>query len=322
MPQVPSVHLPLLGLHVRLGRKRLAVLPQVPSLSRYLLRDVPTPPAAIDYAAKAMPSIRNNYLNMQLGSCVIAGKMHSIGIWSGNDAPNIPVLFTNADVIRYYGVIGGYVSGQPWTDRGCNIVDALNYLKNTGFNGHKIAGYVSVDVANKVEVQVAIDLFGSLTLGINTPNAWINHATEGAIWGPAQPNPRQGHDVCSCGYSDVGVQVCTWGLIVTITWDALANKQIVEECYAVLGMDWTGPDQIAPPGVSLSQLVTDLQILGGGQVPPLPLPPAPDPNPPPTPLPPGPVATSRTLDLSVQDFTPSGQAKLKAFGAQRLTIQA
>lgn len=287
MPEILSIELPSVAMTAKLGRRRPDVLPQVVPLRNYLLRDIPTPRPVVDYTAKALASIRRVYLNDQLGCCVVSGKMHQIGIWSGNDAA-APVLFTDQDVVRYYSIIGGYVPGNPRTDRGCSIVAALNYMKSTGFNGHKIVGYVGVDVTDKVESQVAIDLFGGVTLGLNLPDAWIKAAHDGAVWGPAQANPNNGHDVCVTGYNDVGVQIATWGMIITITWAAFADKRVVEECYAEVGMDWVGPDGKSPPGVALTQLLADLQLLDGGQIPPLGPPDIP-PMPPVPPVPPAPA---------------------------------
>lgn len=315
MPEVLTTVLPKLGVEVKLGRRRPRVTPQVMPLKRYLLRDTPTPPDVIDYAIKAMLSLQRVYVNNSLGDCVIASKFHAIGVWSGNDSPNV-VTFSDADAIRYYGIIGGYIPGRPSTDRGCSIVDALNYFKSTGFNGHKIAGYVGVNNADIIESKVSIDLFGGLTLGLNLPDAWVQSAAPGAVWGPAPANPNNGHDARIVGFTPQGVQLATWGFIVTILWAAFTDTRIVEECYAEVGMDWVGTDQKAPPGVSLQQLLADLNILAGGGIPPLPGP-TPPPPPPPGPTPPGTIAVD--LDGSV-DLTHSGLAKMQAANLSRFSI--
>ncbi len=295
-----SVELPS-GEAMMLGRTRPAVLPTVPLFRSYLLRDAPVPPPSIDYSSKAIVPLSKVYLNNQLGCCVISGKMHQIGLWSGADNEGPAVVFTDQDVVRYYGIIGGYRPGQPWTDRGCSIVDALNYLRSVGFNGHKIAGYVGVDNTAKIEVQVCQVLFGSMTLGLNLPNSWIQSARPGAVWNLAPANPNNGHDVCTVGYDAVGVQVCTWGMVLTIAWPAFFDRTIVEECYAEVGLDWTGTDQRAPSGVMLQQLMADLQLLGGGQIPPLP---QPDPVPPPLPpVPAGPYSVVLQSDTPIKVVT-------------------
>lgn len=276
-----TVYLPDEKRTVRLGRIRPKVPPQALQLRRYLKPGAVPPPASVDYATKAKPSISRMYLNDTYGDCVIAGKMHQLGVWSGNDTDSGGVvLATDREVSdQYFGICGP-------GDNGCVITDVLDYFQKRGLQAggktYTIDGYVAVDWTNKLEVQVALYLFGSLTLGINLPGQWTEGG-DGSIWDVTNSRIVGGHDVCAVGYNDQGVQIATWGGLRTITWRAFTSRQWIEEVYAQLAPLWYGSDKLAPSGVDVATLKDDLSKLGSGVLPPIP-----DPTPPPPPLPPVP----------------------------------
>ena len=254
------------GRTVKLGRIRPKSRPLCLHFGSYYTPEGATPPpASVDYSAKAAAAIAQMYLNDQLGDCVIAGKMHQLGIWSGNET-GVPVLATDAEVKKQYRAICG-----PG-DNGCNITDVLDYFKSSGLTAggatYKIDGYVSVDWTNKTLVQAAIFLFGSLTVGLNLPNDWLNTA-DGGIWDVTDSPIVGGHDVCAVGYDDTGVTICTWGGKRTITWAAFADRRWVEELYAQLAPLWYENADLAPSGFDAEALEADLAALGSGSLPPL-----------------------------------------------------
>lgn len=277
---VASVYLPKVQKTVKLGRIRPKSSPQVLKFCNYLRVGAVPPPAKVDYYTKALASIKRVYLNDRYGDCVIAGKYHAEGVWSANES-GTAVLGSDQEVYQSYQTICG-----PG-DNGCNITDVLDYYKAHGlpFSGQtkKIDGYVAIDTTNKLEVQTALYLFGALTIGINLPGAWADNAKDGAVWDVTTSGVVGGHDVTIVGYDDKGVQIATWGMVVTITWAALATTQHVEEGYALLAPDWYSNSNVAPCGVNAAELVSDLAKFGGGSIPPIP-----DPAPPLPPLPPTP----------------------------------
>src|SRR5262249_14581023 len=116
-------------------------------------------------------------------------------------------------------------------------------------------------------------------------------------WGITNSGIVGGHDVCAVGYDDKGVQICTWGGLVTITWDAFLSPRWIEECYAELSPDWYGSDKLAPNGRDAATLKVDLEKRSRGVMPdPGPGPQPPPPPQPPTP-PPVPVVLTGTLNL-------------------------
>ncbi len=268
-------------------------------------RDTTPPPASVDWAAKAMDSIKRVYLNDQYGDCVIAGKYHQVGVWSANDITQGPqqiVLGTDQEVLNSYHTICG-----PG-DNGCVITDVLDYMKSPGLllsgKPHKIDGYVAIDWTNRLMVQVCLEVFGGLTIGINLPGDWT---CTNCTWDMTNSRIVGGHDICCVGYNDAGVQCATWGGLVTITWAAFMSKNWIEECYAELAPDWYGADNLAVNGIDVTTLKDDLAKLGGGVIPdpgpgpgPIPIPPGP------TPVPPGPTPTPGFVTIPDQILSVPG----------------
>lgn len=279
------------GKTVRLGRIRPQVLPPSLKLGNYLDPTI-TPPASIDYTPAAKAALARMYLNDEYGDCVIAAKFHAIGIWTGNET-GTPIQGTDAEVKK------AYVSFCGPGDNGCNMAAVNDILKTKGVvvNGvvHKIENYVSVDNTNKIEVQVAIDLFGGLDVGVDLPNAWANSED---VWDVTSTRIVGGHCIYAVGYNATGVVVATWGGLRTITWAAFLSKRWVNECYAILAPDWFSSGK-TPAGIDANRLRDDFSKLSSGIVPPL----DPDPNPspivppiPPVPQPPTPTPTGPTAD--------------------------
>jgi hypothetical protein len=289
------------GRTVKLGRVRPTTPPECLRFASYRdPRGATPPPAVVDYSAKAMAAISRVYDNDTLGCCVIAGKMHQLGIWSGNET-GTPVLATDTEVREQYVNICG-----PG-DNGCVITNVLNAFQSPGLTAggkpYTIDGFVSVDWTNKIEAQTAIYLFGSLTLGINLPQAWLQ-APEGGLWDVTDTEIVGGHDVCAVGYNKTGVVVATWGGLRTITWAAFGDMKWLDECYAELAPLWYSNEKLAPCGVDADALRADLAALGSGTIPPID--PTPVPVVPPTPPAPAPLSAVAAGKIT---FTVPGGSK-------------
>jgi hypothetical protein len=132
-----------------------------------------------------------------------------------------------------------------------------------------------------------------------------------------------GHDVTLLGWNGTGVLLSSWGSLYTMTWAAVLSTKYLDEAYAILSPDWYGSDNISPQHIDVVALKTDLALIGGGTLPPIPSPsptptptptPAPTPTPTPTPAPtptPTPAPTVTLLDqpsvLTSMDKTVNGQ---------------
>jgi hypothetical protein len=273
---------------VRLGCILPKVRPMALGLAHYLDLELVAKvlPQSVDYAAKAMPSLSRVYLNDAWGDCVIAGKYHAVGVWSGNDT-GIAVQGTDQEVLSMYHTICG-----PG-DNGCVITDVLDYMRARGlpFGGkpHKIDGYVACDWRRQDLVKAALYLFGCLSIGVKLPEAW----TGSDVWDVTNSRIVGGHDVTVVSYGPDGVGVSSWGRVYRITWPAFTSTRWVQECYCLQAPDWYNDDRLAPSGVNVDALVADLAKIRGGEVPDIdpgpPAPPEPPPGPGPAP-PPAPVA--------------------------------
>ena len=210
------------GKQYRLGRVRpVARCPRL-SLRNYLTTGIPTPPATCSYVPTAKAALAEMYGNNTLGDCVIACIGHVEGVLTGN-AGTKPFLYKQKQIVSLYEAIGGYVPGDPATDRGCDEQTALNYWQQHGApagSTHTIAGWLSVDGTNPSEVRTALWLFENLVFGMELPDAWVNPApsASGFTWDVAgPPDPNNGHCVAGVAYDADSVTIATWGMTGSLT---------------------------------------------------------------------------------------------------------
>lgn len=291
---VKEVFAPHLNRKVKFGRKRPVTVGPHLKLSRYLdLAKLPAPPPSMDYSPAASASLSNVMLNDAEGDCVIAAGYHITGVATGN-AGDLYVP-SDTEINADYSAVGGYVPGDPSTDNGCMVTDALNYWTSHGFsNGTKLLGWLAVDGTSPIEYKTALWLFENLDFGIELPDAWVNPFPSGPgfTWGKAgSADPNNGHSICGVGYTSSGVTVCSWGLLGLLTDAAIAayaTSRSGGELYVLLT-----PDQLlkgqskAPNGFAWADLIADFDRLGGN----VPMPPLPTPQPTPSPAPPAAVVT-------------------------------
>lgn len=261
-----------LPIRVMLG----CVLPAVQRANALRLSDFVNPaalnlPPSTNYADKAMVSLNRMYLNDKMGCCVISGKYHNVGLWSGNDTDTV-IVGTDQEVYQNYLKL----KAGPG-DSGCIITRVLDYMRTTGlpFNGaiHKIDGYVSFDWTNKQLVQAAQYLFGATTIGIRLPQEWLSKA----VWDVTNSPIVGGHDVSPVDYREDGVIVSSWGRLYRMTWNAFLSQRYTMEAYAMLAPSWYNSDLLAPNKVNTSKLREALSKVGQGSLPDI------DVTPPPTP---------------------------------------
>ncbi len=290
-----SIYVPHLGHHVHFGRTRSKANSPHRAMSRYARADLPDAPATVDYSKPALSVLKNALGNTSYGNCVIAGGYHFKGVVTGGAGR----LFTPtlAQILGDYSAIGGYKPGDPSTDNGCDLQTAMNYWLQKGFcNGTKLAGWLAVDATNRRQLQQALYLFENLYFGLELPAAWLAPFPSGDdfVWNVGAPDLENGHCVVGVGYNERGVKIDTWGLLGTITWDAIAKLAIAAnggEVYVLMTQEMiskaTGK---APNGFDWATLAADGDALGGHI--PIPSPPAPTPPPAPSPPPhPSPIIT-------------------------------
>jgi hypothetical protein len=131
---------------------------------------LPTAPPLVDWTGR-VPDY-GMLCNDRLGCCVIAGMMH-LAMQQRAAAGLAVAVPSDGDVIAAYSAIGGYVPGDPTTDCGCNMLDALNYWRRQGltFGGikHQITAFAAVKLHDPAELASALWLFGGTLDGYALP---------------------------------------------------------------------------------------------------------------------------------------------------------
>lgn len=283
---------------------RLPNRPEVPrlKLSKYL-GAVPVPAASADWLS-AVPSWPM-YLNDQIGDCTCAAVGHMIEGWTQYTA-GAAVQVTDQDVLTAYEKVGGYNPSDPSTDNGAVIQDVLGYWQKTGVGGHKIVAFAEVDIANATEVRQAIELFGSIDIGINFPSAAMDQFNNRQEWTPVAGDTIEGGHCVPVGAYDASSYTCvTWG--ATQKMDLAFWSQYVEEAWVVITQDWVEKNGNVPSGLNLYQLGQDYAEMTG-QANPIP---APTPTPAPTPAP---EPWDKELVKAFKAFVTAFEAWMKKIG--------
>lgn len=288
----------------------------VPPFEAYL-KDVVPPPdnkTWVNDAAKA--SLKQMYGNDQYGDCVIASIGHGVGVSSANES-GTAIVGTTSEIVSEYARICG-----PG-DNGCVITDTKDAMMASGVSvgGKKrlIDGYAAIPPANKLAVQTAILIAGGgVNIGFNVPSEWMGSATyDGAVWDtPRRYSFVGGHDIRAVGYNAVGVQFSTWGIVITMTWAALANPRIVDEMYVELERDWNA-DGTAPSGLDTVGLKAALDAYKAGKIPDWKPPVSPPPVPPIPPVPPTPSGAFSGTETTVYV---NGAIQSRTFAPGRMPV--
>ena len=229
-------------------------------MSHYLTPAVlPAIPASRDWARKV--SHWGVMLNDQLGCCLIAAEGHAIQVCSANDATEVTV--PDSAVLTVYERVCGYRPGHPETDVGGDCNSALNdWVKNgIGSPAHKALVYMQGEPKNHLHVRAAVALNGFAYCGVGLPISAQSQKIWTVTTGPdAAPWSWGGHAVIIVAYDAFTVTFMSWGSLIKATW-AWFDKYCDEVFVVLLAKDWTGPDQRAPNGFLLDNLIVDQQLL-------------------------------------------------------------
>lgn len=203
-------------------------------------------------------------LNNALGDCTCAGVGHSPQIWTLNVYGTMCTIL-DANVEHIYEKWCGYVPGDPSTDQGGVEPVVLNKWRANGFFGHDLLAYCDPDPQNQEHVEIAVDLFGVVYIGLGLPITAQSQV--GGVWdvvGDPNTDPNSapyswgGHCVIIVGYDADGLTCITWGALQKMTWrfwDAYCD-----ESHALLGRDWVEKN-IAPSGFNYKQLLADQALV-------------------------------------------------------------
>ena len=247
----------------KLGKKPPLTDERTLKMSSYRGTDPIIVPADVTWLTKVPANGWPMFMNDTLGCCVPAAAAHMIEQWTtyaGN-----PIIPTDADVLKAYEDVGGYVPGDPSTDNGCDMLTMLNYWRTTGVAGHKIFAFVAVNPKNPTEIREAIYLFGNVFTGLQLPlsvqgaDTWT--VPPGGPSGDGTPGSWGGHCVLTGADSPMADTCVTWGQLMSISPEF--PPIYVDELFAVLSTEWIEANGVSPGQFNLAQLEADLQVVTG-----------------------------------------------------------
>lgn len=257
---------------------------------------VAAPPIPYDVQTALSITDTQEFLNDQLGDCVLAAAYHILEVFSKQET-GVVVIPTNTEVKTTYFTLTG---GQ---DTGLVILTFLQYWQKTGIPAqgklYKIYAFVSVDQTNQAEICDAIYYLKNVFCGLNLPLSAQTQYEAGQPWtvttGPdAEPGSWGGHGVDGEGYvsiasvNEIGPVIETWGTKQQCTWQWFYTY--CDELYCVVPAQNVAGSSIDPVALDheLTQITSD------------PTPPNPSPAPTPTPIPPAPSGGCKIFGMKLQ----------------------
>ena len=264
---------------------KLGRLPNDPSkprlnLAPLLTAAAPTYPENKDW----LSAVANwpMYLNDNIGDCTCAAAGHMIQAFT-TYGQGQTVTITDDDVLAAYEAVSGYNPQTGENDNGAVMQDVLNFWRTAGIGRHKILAFAEVDTHNEDELRAALNLFGTLYLGINFPDTAMDQFNEGKPWDVAPNATNEGGHAINAGYYDVSDRmwkVVTWGQVQPMTQEFFDTY--VEEAWVVVSEEWLNKEGNNPDGINMSALGEQFTALTG-ELSPFPAAPPPEPSPEPVP---------------------------------------
>lgn len=272
------------------SRRLFGRLPNDPRKDRARLAPLPggvVAPASADWTSGITAWAM--LLNDQVGDCTIAGAAHSVMVFE-RWGRNLPVSFTDYDILAAYEKVSGYEPNHPETDAGATLQDALAYWRQTGIAGHKIDAFAQIDATNVDLVKACIAIFGTVYAGLNFPASAMDQFDAGQPWSIVKRSKIEGgHCVPLVGYSATSMRCVTWGAVQDM--DLAFYERYFDECWVPISLDWLRSTGLSPAGLDVATLNSDYEAITGK---PGPFPgPAPTPAPSPAPAP-GPADDPRS----------------------------
>lgn len=217
-------------------------------------------------ADNALKGNWNMFMNDTLGCCVPAAAAHMTMQWSWYANAGKLFVPSDAEVLRVYEDVGGFVPGNPATDNGCDMLTMCNYWRQTGVAGKKILAFLEINPLDFDEIREAIELFGSVYTGLGLPvtaqaqPAW--EVSQGGIYtANGAVGSWGGHCVPYMAVSPLTETVISWGAKLKASHNF--SVDYADEMYAILSPEWIGTNGLSPSKLALSMLEDDFGALTG-----------------------------------------------------------
>jgi hypothetical protein len=167
-----------------------------------------TPPPAVNWYA-AYKGAWGEMLNNQLSDCVAATIGHSQLCWAAN--ASTPVVVPDSAILTQYERVGGYVPGQPATDQGEVMSDALADWTKNSVGSNVLTAYAAVDPSQMSTCQNMVAQLGVLAVGVNLPQSAMNQFDAGQPWTVGgDKSTLGGHAIPVMGYDAPYLYRVTW----------------------------------------------------------------------------------------------------------------
>jgi hypothetical protein len=176
--------------------------------------------------------------NDTYGDCVFAGAAHETMMWMGEHYGSPTRGFRDEDVLADYGAVTGFTPGNPSSDQGAVVLDALNYRRHVGIRDekgarHKLGAYVELEPGNWDEVKLALYLGHAVGVGIEFPDSAMEQFNAGQPWrSVAGARIEGGHYIPIVGVVHKRILVVTWGRTQSMSLEFF--RRYCDEAYALL----------------------------------------------------------------------------------------
>jgi hypothetical protein len=254
---------------VRLGKKAGVVEdPRTFKLAQ-LLDTTDLPPVMKEWRIAVKLRDWPMFANDRYGCCVFATHAHRVMAQEWSSGRRDPLPVKTDQVLAFYSDVTGFREDDPSTDNGAYLIDALRFLRKTGFgletdqSQHTIGAYARVDAIGPTdEFKRAAHLFGGLTLGLALPvraqgqDVWTDTGRDD--W-EDKPYSWGGHSVEMIGYANGGITFVTWGREQHATWSWVARY--VDEAWALISEDFINRLGRTPQGLDVERLQQLLSAL-------------------------------------------------------------
>ena len=185
-----------------------------------------------------------------LGNCTIVGGVNLIRVWD--------ILVNESDAIPTANeAVGEYDNQSGGQDTGLAETSVLQKWRTVGMFGEKIDAWGPVNHSNITAIKNAIAYYGACYFGVQLPESAQQQFNPGgaSTWSLVKGSPIEGgHCIVGVGYNDQGVQIITWGQVVTCTWEWIA--EYLDESYVIISNQFVEAGH--GPTLDLAALQADL----------------------------------------------------------------
>ena len=178
-------------------------------------------------------------------------------------------------VLGAYSSATGFVQGDASTDQGTDPGEGFAWMMANGLPTSagtpvKVLGCIEIDPRNIGDVLEAMQYCGGLCIGMTLPQSFINAPTPPLVWDwrAGDADSGDGHEVY-LGRADITGQsfgIVSWGVKSYSLTDAMWTRG-VNQVTAVITQDWVESTGQTPFGMTIDQLVAEMNAHSSGPIP-------------------------------------------------------